>query len=93
MIANNFSVGSAGERKGEEHTARDLTSPILRSWTRIGAFGRSRGVSTAETQVDTQAPDGGEVVGVPSIGDAIGGLAAAFGQGRTVTREAAKLGG
>ncbi len=50
-------------------------------------------MSTAETQVDTQAPDGGEVVGVPSIGDAIGGLAAAFGQGRTVTREAAKLGG
>ena len=50
-------------------------------------------MSTAETQVDSQAPDGGEVVGVPSIGDAIGGLAAAFGQGRTVTREAAKLGG
>jgi polyhydroxyalkanoate synthase subunit PhaC len=50
-------------------------------------------VSTAEKQVDTQSPDGGEVVGVPSIGETVAGLAAAFGQGRTVTREAAKLGG
>ncbi len=52
-------------------------------------------VSTTETQVDTQAevPEGGEVVGLPSVGETIGGLAAAFGQGRTVTREAAKLGG
>jgi poly[(R)-3-hydroxyalkanoate] polymerase subunit PhaC len=51
---------------------------------------------TAETHVNgdrATAPDGGEVVGVPSIRDTIGGLAAAFGQGRTVTREAAKLGG
>ena len=50
-------------------------------------------MSTAEKQVDTQSPDGGEVVGVPSIGETVAGLAAAFGQGRTVTREAAKLGG
>ena len=33
-------------------------------------------VSTAEKQVDTQSPDGGEVVGVPSIGETLGGLAA-----------------
>src|SRR5215208_5911480 len=52
--------------------------------------------AAAETHVDggrDTAPEGGEVVGVPSIGETIGGLAAAFGQGRTVTREAAKLGG
>ena len=53
-------------------------------------------VSTAETQADSgraEAPEGGEVVGVPSLGETIGGLAAAFSQGRTVSREAAKLGG
>jgi polyhydroxyalkanoate synthase subunit PhaC len=52
-------------------------------------------VSTAETQADSgraEAPEGGEVVGVPSLGETIGGLAAAFSQGRTVSREAAKLG-
>ena len=53
-------------------------------------------MSTAETQIDSgraESPDGGEVVGLPSLGDTIGGLAAAFGQGRTVAREAARLGG
>ena len=40
-----------------------------------------------------ESPEGGEVVGVPSLGETIGGLAAAFGHRRTVTREAAKLGG
>ncbi|MBV9920770.1 MAG: alpha/beta fold hydrolase, partial [Pseudonocardia sp.] len=53
-------------------------------------------MSTAETQADSgraEAPEGGEVVGLPSLGETIGGLAAAFSQGRTVSREAAKLGG
>ena len=53
-------------------------------------------VSTAETQADSgraEAPEGGEVVGVPSIGETDRRPGAAFGQGRTVTREAAKLGG
>ena len=40
-----------------------------------------------------ESPEGGEVVGVPSLGETIGGLAAAFGHRRTVAREAAKLGG
>ncbi|MBC3194924.1 alpha/beta fold hydrolase [Pseudonocardia sp. C8] len=39
------------------------------------------------------APVGGEVVGMPSLGEAVGGLAAALGQGGVVAREAAVLGG
>ena len=42
-----------------------------------------------ETQAESgrvEPPEGGEVVGVPSIGETIGGLAAAFGHRRTVTR-------
>jgi poly[(R)-3-hydroxyalkanoate] polymerase subunit PhaC len=54
-------------------------------------------MSTTETQLDSgraaESTEGGEVVGLPSLGDTIGGLAAAFGQGRTVGREAVKLGG
>ena len=64
-----------------------------RTQARALALAYIQWVSTAEKQVDTQSPDGGEVVGVPSIGETVAGLAAAFGQGRTVTREAAKLGG
>lgn len=46
-----------------------------------------------EAAAGTAPPGGGEVVGVPSIGETLGGLVAAFGQGRTVAREAAHLGG
>jgi hypothetical protein len=35
---------------------------------------------------------GGEVLGMPSLGEAVGGLAAALGQGRVLAREAVQLG-
>ena len=37
-------------------------------------------------------PDGGEAVGIPSLQEAVGGLATALSQGTTVAREAAWLG-
>jgi polyhydroxyalkanoate synthase len=53
-------------------------------------------MSTAEARATAAAAaeslDGGEAVGIPSLDEAVGGLAAAFGQGRTVAREAASLG-
>ena len=52
----------------------------------------SRGEPGAVTADAAAAPDGGEVVGVPSLGETIEGLAAALGQGRVVAREAVKLG-
>jgi len=52
--------------------------------------------TTAETKViaseAAESLEGGEAVGIPSMGDAVGGLAEAFTQGRTVAREVARLG-
>jgi polyhydroxyalkanoate synthase subunit PhaC len=44
-------------------------------------------------QSTVEAAEAGEVVGIPTIGETLGGLASAFSQGRAVTREAARLGG
>lgn len=57
----------------------------------------STAMSTVEpdtAQVDPGGPSAsGEVIGLPSLAEAIGGLAAAVGQGRVVAREAVALGG
>lgn len=55
-------------------------------------------MSTDSTQAGTaqsvvESVEGGEVVGIPSIGETIGGLASAFGQGHAVAREALRLSG
>ena len=47
----------------------------------------------AENGQSTVEPQGGEVLGLPSIGDTLGGLVAPLAQGRAVTREAVRLGG
>jgi polyhydroxyalkanoate synthase len=39
-----------------------------------------------------ESADGGEAVGIPSLQDAVGGLAAALSQGTTVAQEATRLG-
>lgn len=39
-----------------------------------------------------ESVDGGEAVAIPSLPEAVGGLATAFGQGRTVLRQAGLLG-
>ncbi|MGE3664534.1 MAG: PHA/PHB synthase family protein [Pseudonocardia sp.] len=44
-------------------------------------------------RTDETEPEGGEVVALPSVGSLVAGLASTLGQGRTVAREAAKLGG
>ena len=44
------------------------------------------------TATAAESVDGGEAVGIPSLQDAVGGLAAALGQGTTVAREASRLG-
>jgi len=53
-------------------------------------------MSTAEARAIAAAAaeslDGGEAVGIPTLDETVGGLTAAFGQGRTVAREAARLG-
>jgi hypothetical protein len=40
----------------------------------------------------TESVDGGEAVGIPSLWEAVGGLATALSQGTTVAREAGRLG-
>ena len=54
-------------------------------------------VSTETTRSEngqsTVEPEGGEVLGIPSIGETLGGLAAPLTHGQTVTREAVRLGG
>lgn len=55
-------------------------------------------MSTETTQAEiaqsaAEAAEGGEVVGIPSIGETLGGLASAFSHGNAVTREAVRLGG
>jgi hypothetical protein len=42
--------------------------------------------------VASESVDGGEAVGIPSLQQSVGGLAAALSQGTTVAREAARLG-
>jgi hypothetical protein len=53
-------------------------------------------VSDAETTVTdsdaAESADGGEAVGIPSLKEAVGGLAAALGQAQTVAREISGLG-
>ena len=46
-------------------------------------------LTTAEA---AESADGGEAVGIPSLQDAVGGLAAALSQGTTVAQEATRLG-
>src|SRR5258707_12983994 len=46
----------------------------------------------ALTATAAESVDGGEAVGIPSLQDAVGGLAAALSQGTTVAREASRLG-
>jgi polyhydroxyalkanoate synthase subunit PhaC len=54
-------------------------------------------VSTETTRSEngqvTVEPEGGEVLGIPSIGETLGGLAAPLARGQAVTREAVRLGG
>jgi polyhydroxyalkanoate synthase subunit PhaC len=45
-----------------------------------------------EAAAATESVDGGEAVGIPSLQDAVGGLAAVLSQGTTVAREATRLG-
>ncbi len=47
----------------------------------------------AENGQSTVEPEGGEVLGIPSIGETLGGLAAPLAHGQAVTREAVRLGG
>ena len=47
----------------------------------------------AENGQSTVEPEGGEVLGIPSIGETLGGLAAPLTHGQAVTREAVRLGG
>jgi polyhydroxyalkanoate synthase subunit PhaC len=53
-------------------------------------------VSSAEATVTAtkaaESVDGGEAVGIPSLQEAVGGLAAALRQGTTVAQEASRLG-
>jgi len=53
-------------------------------------------VASAETRLTAaeaaDAAGGGEAVGIPSLRDAVGGMAAALSQGTTVAREASRLG-
>jgi len=48
--------------------------------------------ATTTTDGTAESVGGGEAVGIPSLTDAVGGLAAALSQGTTVAREAARLG-
>ncbi len=45
-----------------------------------------------EAAAATESVDGGEAVGIPSLQDAVGGLAAVLSQGTTVAQEATRLG-
>jgi len=53
-------------------------------------------VTSAETTLTAaeaaESVDGGEAVGIPSLGDAVSGMAAALRQGTTVAQEAGRLG-
>ena len=53
-------------------------------------------MASAETRLTAaeaaDAAGGGEAVGIPSLRDAVGGMAAALSQGTTVAREASRLG-
>jgi hypothetical protein len=53
-------------------------------------------VSDAETTVTAaeaaESADGGEAVGIPSLKEAVGGLAAALSQAQTLAREIGGLG-
>ena len=53
-------------------------------------------MTSAETRLTAaeaaESVDGGEAVGIPSLWDAVSGMAAALRQGTTVAQEASRLG-
>src|SRR6476659_5307366 len=61
--------------------------------TPVGRMAVSTETTRSENGQSSVEPEGGEVLGIPSIGETLGGLAAPLTHGQTVTGEAVRLSG